>query len=107
MRPSGPTESDQHVSESGCWVNGYHLTGYGVSFSASGLNSADLSSAATAGARPAASTPLLTFMKVRRSICPDPIELLSSGRHAMHFDPPRWVARNSRDTSVPGIVRSP
>src|ERR1700722_721168 len=101
MRPSGPTERDQHVSESGCSVNGYHLTGKGVSSSAlAALAVAAVASVATAGARPAASTPLLTFMKVRRSICPDPIELLSSGRHAMHFDPPRWVARNSRDTSV-------
>jgi hypothetical protein len=25
----------------------------------------------------------------------------------MHFSPPHEVARNSRDTSVPGIVRSP
>src|ERR1700753_598168 len=74
MRPSGPTESDQHVSESGCCENGYHFTGYGVD-SLSWVDLA-LASAATAGARPAGSQPLPTFMKVRRSICPDPIDLL-------------------------------
>src|ERR1035441_8838929 len=30
MRPSGPTDSDQQVSDSGFCVKGYHFTAYGA-----------------------------------------------------------------------------
>src|SRR3954453_4368637 len=65
MRPSGPTESDQQVSESGLRENGYHLTGYGAS-------PGDLVSASKAGTRFAESAVVPIFINVRRSIsCPE------------------------------------
>src|SRR3954463_4993728 len=65
MRPSGPTESDQQVSESGLRENGYHLTGYGAS-------PGDLASASKAGTRFAESAVVPIFINVRRSIsCPE------------------------------------
>src|SRR3954466_9693849 len=65
MRPSGPTESDQQVSESGLRENGYHFTGYGVS-------PGDLASASKAGTRFAESAVVPIFINVRRSIsCPE------------------------------------
>src|SRR3954469_17160375 len=65
MRPSGPTESDQQVSESGLRENGYHLTGYGVS-------AGDSASASKAGTRFAVSAVLPILRNVRRSIsCPE------------------------------------
>src|SRR3954467_7840740 len=65
MRPSGPTESDQQVSESGLRENGYHFTGYGVS-------PGDLVSASKLGTRFAVSAVPPIFINVRRSIsCPE------------------------------------
>src|SRR2546423_13366247 len=65
MRPSGPTESDQQVSESGLRENGYHFTGYGAS-------PGDLASASKAGTSFAESAVVPIFINVRRSIsCPE------------------------------------
>src|SRR6476660_8677044 len=66
MRPSGPTESDQQVSESGWPVNGYHFTGYGVGSAAVAVRIS--AATARAGAMPAARALLPSFTKVRRSI---------------------------------------
>src|SRR5579863_9684823 len=70
IRPSGPTDSAQHESESGCFVNGYHFAGYGASLGgfASGRASASATGTGNDGASPAAATAPPTFMNVRRSI---------------------------------------